>query len=337
MQSKSTIWMTALGLGMALFPGTSMGSIVGGHNISITESPWQMLLRINGSGVCGAAWLGGRWVATAAHCVEGAVAANSYVYAGITRFNEAAATNRIAIKRIVTNPANNGISRDLALLELAVDVPSPLAKPIRYATPADVTAGLTSPGVLCRATGWGKTSPDEDLADSLKSVDSKIHSVETYVIKWAGQGGTANIGSCQGDSGGPLVVKDAAGTGWILAGISSYIQSFCGDPKSPSSYSRVSGIADFIAQYVPQIPVSLHASAAALSPLVFSQPGRFRLVAPQDLDITFATLAGVSAGHVSGFFQAGEHHLPLGALSSGHYVLRIATTKGTVVGRVTKP
>ena len=296
--------------------------IVGGHSISITEAPWQMMFRPSGS-MCGAVWLGGRWVATAAHCVEGAQASSSYVYAGITRDRDATNANRIAVKRIVLNPKNNGIDQDISLLELAADVAAPLAKPIRYATAADATAGLTNVGVACMATGWGGIDRNVKFPDSLQRVDSKIHSLETYVINWAGQGGTANVGSCQGDSGGPMVVKDASGNGWILAGISSFITSFCGDPKSPSGYARVSAIAYFISQYAPQAQVGVESPRMDLTTLFFPRPDRFRLAQGGNLDITWTTLGGTVLGGNHGYFAAGEHSLPVTGLASGRYVVQI--------------
>ena len=333
MKGRPGKWMAAALVLSALSPGRPWSEIVGGHNISIKDAPYQMLFRIDGSGVCGAAWLGGRWAATAAHCVEGASASGSYVYAGITRFNEAGTSNRIPIKQIIENPDNNGISRDLALLELNADVTSPLAKPIRYATAADATAGLTAAGVWCNATGWGKLSASKGLADSLQLVESKVYnSSQAYVIQWAGAGSGSDIGSCQGDSGGPLVVKDKSGN-LLLAGISSYIQSFCGDPKNPSSYSRVSAIAYFIAKYVPQSPVGIQAPGQD-DALFFPRPDRFRLARAQRVDLTYMNLAGVVLASDRGYFAAGEHVLSTGNMPAGRYLIRLRGDQGEFFGQV---
>lgn len=327
MGRKMGSWIAVVALGLAA-PAAAKSAIVGGKSVSIKEAPWQLLLRAGG-GVCGAAWVGGRWVVTAAHCVEGASATSTYVHAGITRYREAVNTNRIAVKRIVRNPKNTGISQDLALLELSADITSPLAKPIRYATPADATAGLTDKGKWCMATGWGKLSPTKGLADSLQLVESVIYNTSTYVIRWAGQGGTEHIGSCQGDSGGPLVVKDGKGE-FLLVGISSFITSFCGDPRSASGYARVSAIAYFIQEHVNQMPTGL-ARQGFGGNLTFPGPGRFALHADQPLDLTWIAADGSLAARKAEWFPAGEHALARPGLAMGAYLVRLRGAHGEVV------
>lgn len=305
-------------------------AIVGGKSVGIQAAPWQLLLKAGG-GTCGAAWLGGRWVATAAHCVEGASAGNTSVHAGITRYREATNANRLGVRRIVRNPRNSGISQDLALVELLADVTAPLAKPIRYATPADATGGLTNKGAWCMATGWGKLSPSRGLADSLQMVESRIHSTSNYVIRWAGQGGDEDIGSCQGDSGGPLVVKDAQG-GFVLAGISSFVTSFCGDPDTPSGYARVSAIAYFIQEHVNPITTGLAEARPRLP--AFAAPGRFRLDAEQALDLAWIDAAGAVVARESRRFPAGEHSLERPGLPAGVHAVRFRGPRGDAFHRI---
>src|SRR6185295_17206159 len=105
---------------------------------------------------------GGRFALTAGHCVDsGATPAKCRVFAGISTRADTLAIAANPIKRILIHPeyvldlAHANTMRDITILELATDVIAPLAKPIRYATAADVRAGLTNPGVACMASGWG--------------------------------------------------------------------------------------------------------------------------------------------------------------------------------------
>ena len=153
----------------------AQAGIVGGRSIGIGEAPWQLKLE-SGSTGCGAAWLGGRWALTAAHCVEKAPASATAVWAGITRASEAHAGNRVPIRRILIHPGWRKVDwQDIALLELDADIVSPAARPIRFAAPADVAAGWTRPGAAVWVTGWGGVDRAVRLVDSLQGVASRVH------------------------------------------------------------------------------------------------------------------------------------------------------------------
>lgn len=308
---------------------------MGGRSITIQQAPWQLLFLVDGGagGMCGAVWIGQRWVLTAAHCVEEATPDNSYVYAGITRQDEAVKANRIAIRRIVANPDFPDVWKDIAVMELAADITSPLARPIRFATAADARAGLTNPGVEVVATGWGGTNRDGDLADSLQSLTTKVADTARYEIRIAPKGNRPPQGACGGDSGGPCVVKDASGTGWILAGLSSYITSFCGDPGSPSTYTRVSGFTSWIQQMTGVVSGLQEAHAAARNPF-FSGPGRITVGHGGYLQVTVLDFAGSVLGTSGRYFEAGEHPVPLTGLAPGRYLLRVKAGNGPAVSGI---
>jgi secreted trypsin-like serine protease len=302
--------------GFLLGPGASgvnaKSAIVGGKSISIKDAPWQLLLEVDeGNGataLCGAVWIGERWVITAAHCVEDATTANASIYAGITRHSDAKKADRVRADRILANPDFPKTWKDIAVIHLASDITAPMAKPIPFATPADVKLGLTNPGTAIVATGWGGTNRDGNLADSLQMVKTTIHDTDKYVIEIAADGTGVNKGACGGDSGGPFVVKDAAGTGWIVAGLSSFITSYCGDPKSPSSYTRVSSFASWIQQNTGMATGGI-ADTPRMRAAYFTRPGRIHLDRAQRLDIAFVNAAGAVVGSTQGYFEAGDHDI----------------------------
>lgn len=286
-------------------------AIVGGRDITIEEAPWQLLMLSEeeggGTGNCGASWIGGRWVITAAHCVEGNDAADIGIYAGITKRSEAKSTNRLKVAKIISHPDYPKQWKDIAILELAQDVTSTKARPIRMATLKDVAAGATRPGATVMATGWGGVNRNGQLAETLQGVTSKVYDTTRYTIKWAGLGGSLNVGSCGGDSGGPCVVKDALGVDWVLAGISSTISSYCGDPDSPSSYTRVSSFHTWVTGFTGT-PVTLQPLRPEGSDAVaFAGNGRFSLRASRNLEITVAGLDGSILVHTRRFYPAGEY------------------------------
>ena len=303
------------------------GMIVGGHSINISEAPWQVKLDADGGG-CGATWIGGRWIVTAAHCVEGADAAKTYIWAGITSLSkEMNNTNRVAAKRIISQPlyASQG-DADIALIELNADITNAKARFIAMVTPEQARAGLTSKGVECMASGWGFMDPHYTKSpDTLRAVTSKIYDTSKYQIRWAGNG-KDTVGSCMGDSGGPLVVKDANGQ-WIFAGISSSIPGggatlICGNPNGPPNYTRVSAFHAWVIGITGTLPTALNGGPGDAR-IAFPAPGQFRLAAPGVLETALFNMSGARVGGDRRFYSAGIHALPAVAGVGGNFVLRI--------------
>lgn len=331
--SNPPVFLRALAVStLALASGASgKEAIVGGKTITIKEAPWQLLLLSespDGSvGNCGASWIGGKWVITAAHCVEDTPISELNVYAGISRRAEAKAPARYKVARVIPQPDYPRQWKDIAVLELVNPITAVEARPIRMAMPADVTAGFTRPGAEVMATGWGGVNRNGRLADTLQMVMSQVHDTTRWAIRWAGLGGAKQVGSCGGDSGGPCVVKDATGA-WILAGISSTISSFCGDPNSPSSYTRVSSFYTWVMGHTGTVVSLAPAAKPTDAGLLFTGGSGFKVSRAQVLDITVSSLTGALLERTRKPFSAGSHALP--SVAGRGTVLRIAGADGDI-------
>jgi hypothetical protein len=240
--------------------------IVGGDDYDIEQIPYQVWL-----GGCGGTIIGAEWVVTAAHCTP---SVGDDIYAGMTSINAGASQMRTAIEVYIYEGFTGTVTgKDIALIRVNTpfDFNDPKVQPIPYATPADVANGLTDPCVPALVSGWGALSSGGGSPDHLQAVIVPLISntlTDAAYVGWQnlsagwitadqiGAGdyapqncsiGDQNGGedSCQGDSGGPLVVPNAAGTGYILAGVVSWGES-CADPDYPGLYARVSEFADWI-------------------------------------------------------------------------------------------
>ena len=335
MNRKTRVTLTVLATriaitGVAVFlPGLpAAASIFGGKTISVSETPWQLLFEYaQDKKGCGAVWLGGRWAVTAFHCLANADLATAAVYAGISTRGEATPAVRIPIKRFIPHPESFALRHDITLLELSADVTATLARPIAYATRADSVAGLTNPGKLCRISGFGMNTTANILADSLHMLETTIvsHTDQSpfhHQIKIGG-GSSPVLSACQGDSGGPIVVRDAAGTGWIVAGVTSTGTVPCGDANVFTSYTRISAYADWIKSVLDGATALRPPDPFPGSGKLSLQGGRIHLTGPRNLEILYRGVNGSTAGRYSGYFAAGDHTVLPSGLPSGAYLLSV--------------
>lgn len=291
--------------------------IINGVQATIEEAPYHVLFDMSGD--CGASWIGGRWVLTAAHCVEDD-RQNGYVHAGITKVSEKSDATRIPIKRYILHPEYKTRDKDIALLELSRDITTPKARPIALVSPADASAGLTAPGRAARLTGWGMDA-NERFPDNLYKLDAKIGSNDnqSWVLTFAGAVGGRLQGSCSGDSGGPLVVKDAAGAFWLQAGVVNSGTGECGE--NPGFYARVSSFYSWIQENTGNV-TGLPGAGAVRPSILTVEGGRFRLIRPRTLDVLILDLSGAAVGRAAGRYSEGYHALPSAGLAPGSYILR---------------
>ena len=196
--------------------------IVNGDATSIEE--WPFIVSVAGtSHFCGASYIGGRFIATAAHCVNDGDTAITIV-AGNSN-NTLGERVDVANIRLHNDPA---LPHDFALLELVAEPTS--AQAIDLALDQDFA--VLVPGDNLAVAGWG-TMEDGSLPEWLREAQVAYVSTQTCneIYKdavgadafcagtldpnapadaqdWNGGYG-ASADSCQGDSGGPIVAKVA--------------------------------------------------------------------------------------------------------------------------------
>ena len=184
---------------VCLAPGPIGAQIVGGEEVPLREAPWQVQLHRTGSSaasfrtpeqaaedrrvfgrvlegwehehVCGGAYLGERWILTAAHCIGDWAGKNDAFFEGrevrigiddIGNGGGAVLALDAVVRHARFTKSTNGF--DIALLRLAQSPDSELfgelgVRPIRLRN-----GDILSRGAPLEVTGWGLTGATDDSA-----------------------------------------------------------------------------------------------------------------------------------------------------------------------------
>lgn len=195
---------------------------------------------------CGGSFIGGKYVLTAAHCVDDKAASEIDVSIGIHDLNnEATEGQRVAVRAHYIHQDYNASTavNDIAILELVNDV---TATQVTLASETEVNN--LSVGQSLTVMGWGN-----------QSTTGKVYPTELYQVDlpYVDRGTCQNLGgnyatvgtdaicagyqaggkdSCQGDSGGPLVVND--GGTYKQVGVVSWGDG-CAQANAYGVYSNV--------------------------------------------------------------------------------------------------
>jgi len=214
---------------------------------------------------CGASFIGGSWVLTAAHCVDESTAHLISVNIGEHDLTDGA-DNAITIKNIYRHADYNSevISSDIALLELTRSVNSPavsladVSTTVQYEFENSLATVMGWGGRVAYTQGDGETSDfpstlhqvnlnlytndecKDVIAESLDIIDTQTKILDNMICAGVL---TDEKGACQGDSGGPLVVE--TGQGWQQVGIVSWGYG-CAVEGLPGVYTRVSSFNHWI-------------------------------------------------------------------------------------------
>lgn len=235
---------------------SSEQEIVNGTDTTIGANPWQVM--VLGYRFCGGSVLNENWILTAQHCVrdpEGRLWTPDFVVAGSTTISGGTNGQVRGVAQVIPYPGyvDTSQGKDVALLRLSapLDLSGPDVKAIPLVTPVDESSRVTTPGVVGRATGWGRLYVDGPTPDALQTTDLIIQSNSVAQAAYPTHNITADqltasalgTGICVGDSGGPLTVLK--GDTRALAGVLSWGYG-CGDSRYPPMSARVSSFEPWI-------------------------------------------------------------------------------------------
>lgn len=239
--------------------------IINGSDATLGEWPSIVALVKSGQNAfdgqfCGGSFLGGRYVLTAAHCVEFMDPAKLDAVIGINNLNnEGNEGIRVPVRRIYVHEDyfNSNLVNDIAILELDREVSSPAI------TIADATTRTsTAAGSRMSVAGWGTTTPSGSSVypSVLQKVDVNLQDQSTCYMAMSGlnpsgisfnpnstnfcAGTTNNEDSCRGDSGGPIIVADTG----VQLGIVSWGSAVCATSGTYGVYTNISHFTNWITQ-----------------------------------------------------------------------------------------
>lgn len=230
---------------------------------------------------CGASFLGGKWVLTAAHCVDDISPQQLKVNVGEYDLSNGA-ENAKAVKRIYTHPdyqLDVEFNNDIALIELVDSVDNPSITLVSLAESEQFIIDNSSVTVA----GWGgrlgydaNGGPTSNFPYVLHEVDLQLLTNE-QCISLVAQSSTDKLegtftvsdiditdamicafipgggkGSCQGDSGGPLMIN--TNEGWQQIGIVSWGIG-CAAEGFPGVYTRTAVFSNWVNEITSGITI----------------------------------------------------------------------------------
>ena len=243
-----------------------LSKIIGGDDAEKGEWPsLAALVRANQSDAykgqfCGGTLISPSWVLTAAHCLEDETVNSVDVVLG--RYNLGSDEGeRIEVQELVVHPDYDSRTEDndVALIRLS----SPSSQTPSVVIEQDDPDDLTEQGVDCKILGWGATTGMGSYPYRLQEATVPIANQAQVALNYrmAGYDLTDNmlaagymeggIDTCSGDSGGPLFAPNEDGTGWVVAGITSWGVG-CAEIGYPGIYTKVSQYSDWISEYVEE-------------------------------------------------------------------------------------
>ncbi|KAK2578460.1 hypothetical protein KPH14_000961 [Odynerus spinipes] len=228
--------------------------VVNGEDAQPGEIPYQVSLQTISSSFhfCGGSVLSKNYVITAAHCVDGKLAADLKVIAGTINLNTPNSVHRV--EKIMVHEMYapyDSWRNDIALLK--VYEPFVESKLLSY-VPMPSTKDVINANDVAVVSGWGRLWQGGPTTTKLQRVNIVIAdqgycrsmynkmSYAIYDTHVCAYNPESSKGSCNGDSGGPLTVNGK------LVGLVSWAKA-CALTDYPTVYTRVSEYLDWIATH----------------------------------------------------------------------------------------
>jgi trypsin len=248
------------------------GSVIGGHNASISEYPSLAFIegvQATAGYACSGTVVAPRVVLTAGHCVEDIESSSIVepsliaVATGVSNLTKINKTEVSQVEQVLAYPGFDPteLHGDAGLLILTEPVEAP---PIALATGAD--SELYEPGNQLTVAGWGIDNRNTGHApNQLQSANVPIEEAsrckegtkryypffdpERQVC--ALDAPTFHITTCHGDSGGPAIAMRTDGTP-VEVGVTSLGDGSC-NPSSPAVFTRVDQISSWVQSWIDAV------------------------------------------------------------------------------------
>jgi trypsin len=248
------------------------GSVIGGHNASISEYPSLAFIegvQATAGYACSGTVVAPRVVLTAGHCVEDIESSSIVepsliaVATGVSNLTKINKTEVSQVEQVLAYPGFDPteLHGDAGLLILTEPVEAP---PIALATGAD--SELYEPGNQLTVAGWGIDNRNTGHApNQLQSANVPIEEAsrckegtkryypffdpERQVC--ALDAPTFHITTCHGDSGGPAIAVRTDGTP-VEVGVTSLGDGSC-NPSSPAVFTRVDQISSWVQSWIDAV------------------------------------------------------------------------------------
>jgi len=232
--------------------------IVGGEEAKQGDYPFMTALVSRESEdirpFCGASFIGGRYVLTASHCLEGTEAENLSVWISGYDTQTPEGGQKVNVAQIYMHEEYFSDFKDVAILELEQEIQG--VTPVKLMT-AEMEAELQD-GQLFTVMGWGNMDPAAGaFPNILHQVEVPLFNHVSCTENYAQNGQRVaehmlcagfpegKKDSCQGDSGGPLIYKH--NDEWYQAGVVSWGNG-CALEGFPGVYANVGKFQQWLKQ-----------------------------------------------------------------------------------------